>query len=861
MSCLVISARAAPSATIRNFVSINSLISDPDEGYPSERRSSLSQFPYPQEHTGSPFVPSAPAEGTTSSLPDHPASSGPAASEGSPGFVGDANGTSGVEDEGESGGGRSTLADETGAGAAAKKAKKRKERDREPLRSSIACQRCRTSKIRCNNNGDLSAPCPACVKSGRECIFPEANPPAKRSHEPGAKPEPVAAERKRFKQTERDSARLDDPDAIRAYAEEVLAAQYLNETVWAQVFDIYKLHYATELPFLHLATLKSMVRKAKHERPHEINLVLLGVLALSTRFHPSLISYVSGLKTEPGEKASSRPSAAMAEDASNASLYFVDALIRGLGNLRGSMAYASVERVQAYLILSLYEWTQSDPGDGGLSAWMFAGIAIRMAHALGLGLGDRPGRPWSEHPELEQEDATLLKEVKRRTMFSCLILDRLLGSGDSRVPTVRAEDLQIQLPCPDVMFDLRGEGYTGFLRPRPDDRAVQKTDISVMACFLRLLDIWSEVSRWSLEGGRRTEQYPPWYEHTNFFRLRSKLDGFYQSLPGMFKWSATNYDSHENHGAASTFVSLHMLGAACRIVLHREYLPFIPLRCTRPSGPLDEADPSAARESYGFWDDSAAEVFHAASVITSLVDICRDKLPISSIVLFAVWVASFMGVYASSFPHMDSNAYMIPHYKESSEKPGRDSEPAKAEPARRILLEALARMSLHLKIAGRFLDVLKELECYYAELRQEDDGRSRHLTHQPKRSVDAGQSSRRASNGAGYPGGGEPKRPSVSEALVHAARSALEQTGAEAYAYARDGARPDHASAASDVGGGSPPAGHDGGGPRRFEFGDIRDYVEKHQARRLAEGPWSVNALSNPGAYHGGAGIESLLDL
>jgi hypothetical protein len=39
------------------------------------------------------------------------------------------------------------------------------------MRSSIACVRCRRSKVKCLNEG-VNTPCRACKVSGRECVYP-----------------------------------------------------------------------------------------------------------------------------------------------------------------------------------------------------------------------------------------------------------------------------------------------------------------------------------------------------------------------------------------------------------------------------------------------------------------------------------------------------------------------------------------------------------------------------------------------------------------------------------------------------------------------------------------------------------------
>jgi hypothetical protein len=47
----------------------------------------------------------------------------------------------------------------------------RKSMDQPRMRSSIACARCRRSKIKCVNNG-VNTTCKACAATGRDCIYP-----------------------------------------------------------------------------------------------------------------------------------------------------------------------------------------------------------------------------------------------------------------------------------------------------------------------------------------------------------------------------------------------------------------------------------------------------------------------------------------------------------------------------------------------------------------------------------------------------------------------------------------------------------------------------------------------------------------
>lgn len=87
----------------------------------------------------------------------------------------------------------------------------------------------------------------------------------------------------------------------------------------------------------------------------------------------------------------------------------------------------------------------------------------------------------------------------------------------------------------------------------------------------------------------------------------------------------------------------------------------MPIRCDRPVGPLDEPTFPAGQYDVpeGFWEDNAERVFKAARDIVDLIEICRDKLPMSALVLFSIWIAAFVGQYAWHFPHMDQQRHML----------------------------------------------------------------------------------------------------------------------------------------------------------------------------------------------------------
>ncbi|OHE93891.1 fungal specific transcription factor [Colletotrichum orchidophilum] len=586
---------------------------------------------------------------------------------------------------------------------------------RPPMRSSIACLRCREFKVKCDND-NTGSPCDTCIKRGHKCEFPDPTPlPAKRSEPPTAPRQErrVYHGRKRVKKLE--DATSSDGRAVAALAQEVLSAPYLTVDVWHRLFDIYKLNFAAELPFLHLPTLKGIIHVKDTKKPStESSLILLGVLALTARFHPALVKYVAQITYDKIAGPNSRGALPRPEP-SMASEYFANALTEALGQLESALTSASVVRVQAFLMLGLHKWSQPN---GGLAAWMYVCVAIRMAQALKLGFEDKPFGDKSilaPSPRATQSarllsDRRADQEVRRRTMFSCLILDRLLSFGSDRVSMVRSDDLRIQLPCTEHAFDLGRIVDTGFL-PQAGQGMEPTNDNSVLSRFVQLADFWGDITKYSSAGGRRTESLPPWDQESTFFQLNKKLDAFYAHLPEEFTWSSSNFWKHDN----STYVSLHMLGALCKIMLHREYIPFIAIKCSKPIGPMDEPgfDPGSVPDH--FWERSAEQVFKAGREIIDLISTCRDKLPHSSLVIFAIWQAAFIGIYARHYPHMDAENHMVSKQEIEERKSGAMSDNAETGTTS-IAFQALTKAAPYFSMASNYVTHFTDIDQYLTKV-------------------------------------------------------------------------------------------------------------------------------------------------
>jgi hypothetical protein len=451
-----------------------------------------------------------------------------------------------------------------------------------------------------------------------------------------------------------------DPQRATAYAAEVLSYPFITIQVWEKVFAIFKTHYAAELPFLHLPTIKdAMSRRHEYFKIYpSLNLVLLGLLALAAPFYPELAKYSAHVASLHGVKPRDQ---AYESDLSSAGDFFANALITALGPLKTSMSTATVERVQALLILGLYEWNRRYE-DSETLAWTYVGLATRLAYMLKLGLDDKTllstdlipqgGQPEYITPS-ESVEVAIAREIRRRTMFSCLVLDRMMGHGKERPSMIRSEDLDIQLPCPEPFFSLAQNISPTIPRPLRRDRLRNMTDNSILSLFIRLVDLWGDIKGYSIECGHLDEE-----AHARFNKLRGELDLFAKNIPGTFALSRQNYYRHENSDSPSMYVSLHMLMCASQVVLHREYLPFLPPRHGKAKGGTEYLYRRGFKIKTDFHDECVTRVFRAAREIVDLLEICRDKLPMTPLTLYSTWSAGFIGLYAHHFPQMDSHRYM-----------------------------------------------------------------------------------------------------------------------------------------------------------------------------------------------------------
>lgn len=263
-----------------------------------------------------------------------------------------------------------------------------------------------------------------------------------------------------------------------------------------------------------------------------------------------------------------------------------------------------------FLLLGLHEFGTCHGG----RSWSFGGQALRMAYALQL------HREVDYDPLVQKGKVSQLsftdREIRRRTMWACFLMDRYNSSGSQRPPIGNEKFIQIQLPVKESHFLMELPGPTEDLygdvpNPVPEGQGQlsdPKANMGVSAYIIRAIVIWGHIVDYLNLGGKKKEPVPLWDPSSGYTRLRKEIDTFASTLPSSLKFNPENLQTHAAEKIAHQFIFLH-------IIIHQNILFLnqfaIPLA---PGGRPPKGMPKS------FLSDAGRAAVEAAHHISSLID-------------------------------------------------------------------------------------------------------------------------------------------------------------------------------------------------------------------------------------------------
>lgn len=209
------------------------------------------------------------------------------------------------------------------------------------------------------------------------------------------------------------------------------------------------------------------------------------------------------------------------------------------------------------LILGLHEFATCHGG----RSWALGGQAIRMAFALQL------------HKDLDEDPlrqgvplSFIDREIRRRTMWACFLMDRFNSSGSDRPSFIKEETLKVPLPVceknfqfdmPVVTENLQGE-VPNSMTPEDGQQADVKNNMGVAAYMIKTISIWGRVINHLNQGGKDMDDRSMWDSDSEYMKLVKEAEDMATSLPESLVYSHDNLHLHHTESMANQFVFLHI---------------------------------------------------------------------------------------------------------------------------------------------------------------------------------------------------------------------------------------------------------------------------------------------------------------
>lgn len=292
-----------------------------------------------------------------------------------------------------------------------------------------------------------------------------------------------------------------------------------------------------------------------------------------------------------------------------------------------------------YLILGLHEFGTCQGG----RSWMFGGMAQRMAYALQLHRDldhDPKNQSAAEKSELTFTD----REIRRRTMWSCFLMDRFNSSGTDRPIFVGEQYIRAQLPIKEAYYQMEITGPTEDLEgavpnpvePDTGQMSNAKENMGVTAYLIRLVAIWGKLINYLNLGGRDRDQYPMWDEKSTFQAIKRAANEWKEGLPECMRYTPENLQTHASERIANQFIFLHLVYSQVILFMNRFALP---TPASRPTFPKDM--PSE------FISESSRAAHDAANQISLLVHEAMDYHVVAPFAGYCAFFSSTVHIYGA----------------------------------------------------------------------------------------------------------------------------------------------------------------------------------------------------------------------
>ncbi|KAJ4377532.1 hypothetical protein N0V83_000357 [Neocucurbitaria cava] len=362
--------------------------------------------------------------------------------------------------------------------------------------------------------------------------------------------------------------------------------------------------------------------------------------------------------------------------------------------LQSDVENPNISRVQALLMLTGHDWGAGN----GRRAWIYLGMAIRLVEVMDL--TQELKVPRNRMPTREE---FIDAEVRRRTAWTCFLMDSLLSGGKGRKRSLAAADMAIQLPCERESFVFGEPTCTEQL-----DRSMRMPlvtlavgEVGIIGSSLRCANIWGKVARWACSEDMKNEL--PWSPTSQFRQLIYELEDWKRLLPQRLQYDLFALHSHNAVEQGQAYCYMHCIYFMSYMFLHRAYLPVLGPQQNGVGADEAPASYNEHKDSWKNWQKtSRKELVRNSTMVLEMLEemrtfgvyFLRGLVPWIG---FTIYTAVGVMLYSFHFP-------------------SGDDDPQWREKARERVIQGclfLKDMQTQWPMAETWFETMKRMQAYY----------------------------------------------------------------------------------------------------------------------------------------------------
>ncbi|KAM6534733.1 hypothetical protein FALCPG4_004359 [Fusarium falciforme] len=289
----------------------------------------------------------------------------------------------------------------------------------------------------------------------------------------------------------------------------------------------------------------------------------------------------------------------------------------------------TVSNIQGNLLLAQAELLSNS----GSRHWLFAGTAIRMAEIMRL------------NKDFHKKHSLKEQEVRRRTLWACLIFDRALSYFLAKHRTIDLENVGIPVPSNDASLVYHEETRGVTLGDLASYR--RPSDLGLSPYLIKTVCLWSDMADFAVYSRRNLDKFAPTDPRSILAVRYHALQTWVESLHPSLCWSTANFHDQCTLGAGTTFVAMHFLLHSAACVAHQCYLPHLAMY-TQLCDLVDGAGWSYLHREQSLLDICVSNALKIGEMLSYLAD-QEQGGTFGRSSLQTIWVASSLLVAANTF--------------------------------------------------------------------------------------------------------------------------------------------------------------------------------------------------------------------